>query len=64
MAGLCAEIASHTLTIIYLFSGKLGISACVLCVYRMNESNGILLRNCAVLVLSFVHRSCYSVRDK
>ena len=37
---------------------------CTGCVYRINESNGLLLRNYAVLILSFVHRSCYSVREK
>lgn len=36
----------------------------IVCVYRINESNGLLLRNYAVLILSFMHHSCYSVRDK
>lgn len=37
---------------------------CIVCIYRINESNGLLLRNYAGLILSFVHQSCYSARDK
>lgn len=64
MAGLCAEIVSHTPMITSSVGNEAFVHAYCVCVYRINESNGPLLRNYAVLILSFMHHSCYSVRDK